>query len=381
MDKKIEDALRAALRVEVQKIMRQLYGKYPVTEEEAETIDGEAEVQRAVALRTELVGVYKKLEAARTVLMTYAGTVRTTSSREWRGKQVDRCAAELNASGALSSDAVQEEFDRLVVQLLARGDRDVPMSKERAEERALQILSDIREQYPDAAYLQPGTLLGGGELYTSRRDLKEMQKRYEELASATSETETSYAELRRTYEDLQVKYNKVVTESSELGAVCRGAAVNIRGIWNAEALIAIADELERAGRKQRGVGRYRIVTAEEVIAMNPCSAYTDDNHRRIRDAHGPDGITIETIAQLDISVSDRIWVLFRVLTDEQKRGVAKMLSPETCDNPVDAYGYLVTAYHDQMNRRAETEESDKQVMLRTVDTVLRYLDEHYAEER
>lgn len=62
----------------------------------------------------------------------------------------------------------------------------------------------------------------------------------------------------------------------------------------------------------------RLITAEEVIAMGPCPEYTEEI---IRKNHGPDGITVRAISELDIPIEDRRWVLYYLAPDSIKRGI------------------------------------------------------------
>ncbi|KKN05260.1 hypothetical protein LCGC14_1089040 [marine sediment metagenome] len=49
-----------------------------------------------------------------------------------------------------------------------------------------------------------------------------------------------------------------------------------------------------------------LITAEQVLAMKPCSEYTEEI---IRANHGEHGITPREIAELDIPIGDRVWVV------------------------------------------------------------------------
>lgn len=60
----------------------------------------------------------------------------------------------------------------------------------------------------------------------------------------------------------------------------------------------------------------RLITADEVIAMRPCSEYDSD---RIKRNHGEGGITVDEIWDLDIPCSDRFWVLIRLVPKDKRR--------------------------------------------------------------
>ena len=63
----------------------------------------------------------------------------------------------------------------------------------------------------------------------------------------------------------------------------------------------------------------RLITAEEVIAMNPCSNYT---HKGIHERHGAKGITPKQISELGIREIDRFWVLIRLVDGKDRCLVA-----------------------------------------------------------
>lgn len=62
-----------------------------------------------------------------------------------------------------------------------------------------------------------------------------------------------------------------------------------------------------------------LVTAKQVIAMNPCSDYS---HEGIRERHGENGVTPKQIAEFDIPPEDRFWVLIRLVPVDKRRLVA-----------------------------------------------------------
>lgn len=93
----------------------------------------------------------------------------------------------------------------------------------------------------------------------------------------------------------------------------------------------------------------RLITAEEVIAMKPCLEYTEEI---IRANHGPDGITARQIAELDMPILHRVWVLRRLVPHDVRHDC---ISRNACGPS----GYMFTgeaaALVDYLEQHDETE--------------------------